>query len=122
MSTHTTHEYDDPRRRVLILTYADGTVVTDDPYKLDVSQPLRDYLVGYHYSPNDTEVPTHIYVGCGFCGDLHEVRMVDRQQRIDNSDYIHVSYTLEFEVKDPSHGTSSWTPFLVIGYRIDGRS
>lgn len=121
------YEYPHPKRRPLVLVWADGTVNVDDPNGTD--EPIRQYLTNLH-TDSQPEVPNHVYVGCSFCGHLHECRIERITQYVDD-DWIVVVYSVEAIMSEnvasasdhhELHDSSAKDePVTVISIRIDGR-
>lgn len=127
------YEYTDPRRRNLVITWADGTVVVDKPSRTsDDHEPLREYLTSLCYGgiePGD--VPTAIYAHCDFCGRLHECKVHLDQARthVENdwiSQYYDVIAMVESLATNPhpmgGHDVATEELVTTIYVRIDGRA
>lgn len=109
--------YTDEIRVPLVLVWADGTIVVDKPARTsDQPEPLRNYLMGLYTSPYDTEVPTHVFAFCRFCGGLHDCQIAKTSQFIDVDEWIDVLYTVT-AVVEPTPG--SFTPGHLNGHQVE---
>lgn len=122
------YEYSDPRRRAILLVWADGTMAVDDPKRHNDDSgnptPLGDYLA-YHRTSSDItpgDVPSQVLAHCGFCGKLHEctVKRDDSRSHFDSDDWGHDYYDVR-TVDEPARDHRSELVTTVY-IRTDGRA